>query len=70
MIRQREVQRLASERQVPEQMIERDYILTWVMIAIAQHAELSQLVAKGGTTLKKLYFANWRYSEDLDYTAE
>lgn len=69
MIGQREVQRLAYERQTPEQMIERDYILTWVMTAIATDEALSQLIAKGGTVLKKLYFADWRYSEDLDYTA-
>ena len=69
MIGVREVQRLAFERGVPEQMIERDYLLSWVMIALAQDTALQLLIAKGGTTLKKLYFADWRYSEDLDYTA-
>ena len=66
MIGLREVQRLAYERSAPEQMIERDYILTWVMLAAARDRELKRLIAKGGTTLKKLYFADWRYSEPRD----
>lgn len=69
MISQREVQRLAYERQVPEQMVERDYVLTWLLGALASPQQTLRLVAKGGTVLKKLYFADWRYSEDLDFTS-
>ena len=69
MISQREVQRMAYERQVPEQMIERDYVLTWLLGAVASPQQTLRLVAKGGTALKKLYFADWRYSEDLDFTS-
>jgi hypothetical protein len=28
------------------------------------------LVFKGGTALRKVYFADWRYSEDLDFTVK
>ena len=69
MISQREVQRLAYERQVPEQMIERDYILSWLLGVLASPEQKPRLIAKGGTALKKLYFADWRYSEDLDFTS-
>jgi predicted nucleotidyltransferase component of viral defense system len=69
MISQREVQRLAFERHVPERMIELDYILTWMLGALASPKPSPRLIAKGGTALKKLYFADWRYSEDLDFTA-
>ncbi len=70
MISAREVQRLAYEHQVPEQMIERDYVLTWLLGALATPQQAPRLIAKGGTALKKIYFADWRYSEDLDFTCE
>lgn len=70
MISQREVQRLAYEREVPEQMIELDYVLTWLLGALASPKQSPHLIAKGGTTIKKVYFADWRYSEDLDFTCE
>lgn len=69
MISQRELQRLAFEQQAPVQMIERDYVLTWLLGAIAPPHQTPRLIAKGGTALKRLYFADWRYSEDLDFTA-
>ncbi len=48
--------------------IERDYVQSWIIAAIAQHPKLSQsLVFKGGTAIKKLWHA-YRFSEDLDYT--
>ena len=36
---------------------------------IAQHQQLStSIVFKGGTVLKKVYFEDYRFSEDLDFT--
>lgn len=69
MIGLREVRKLAFEQKVSEQAIERDYVLTWILIELARHATLGdQAVLKGGTALKKLYYPQWRYSEDLDFT--
>jgi predicted nucleotidyltransferase component of viral defense system len=69
MISLREVQRLAFEERMPEQAIERDYVLTWVLSEIARHPTLgTQAMLKGGTAIKKLYLPDWRYSEDLDFT--
>jgi predicted nucleotidyltransferase component of viral defense system len=52
-------------------MIERDYILTWALIGLARHPIMGSSAAlKGGTALKKLYFTDWRYSEDLDFTVQ
>jgi len=66
-----EVQRLAYRASVSARMIERDYVLTWAIIGLARHAALGAAMAlKGGTALKKVYFADWRYSEDLDFTAQ
>jgi len=69
MISLREVQKLAYEQQVPEQSVERDYILTWMLAELSRHHLLgTAAILKGGTALKKLYFPEWRYSEDLDFT--
>jgi uncharacterized protein len=43
--------------------------LSWILQGIAQHAHLSKsVVFKGGTVLKKIYFKDYRFSEDLDFT--
>ncbi len=45
------------------------YILSWILKGIAQHEQLSKtIVFKGGTVLKKIYFEDYRFSEDLDFT--
>jgi len=52
-----------------DQQIEKDYILSWILFGIAKHKHISRaIVFKGGTVLKKVYFENYRFSEDLDFT--
>jgi len=45
MISLRELQRMAFEQHVPEQMIERDYVLTWMLGSLAVPNQRHQLVA-------------------------
>ncbi|WP_299248319.1 nucleotidyl transferase AbiEii/AbiGii toxin family protein [uncultured Cytophaga sp.] len=69
MIQPKEIQQKARLVGVREQQIEKDYILSWILKGISQHEFLSKVVVfKGGTVLKKIYFHDYRYSEDLDYT--
>ncbi len=50
-------------------VIEKDYMLGWLLAGISQHEDLSASWAfKGGTCLKKCYFETYRFSEDLDFT--
>ena len=50
-------------------MLERDHLLSWVLAGISQISELRQtLVFKVGTALKKCYFGDYRFSEDLDFS--
>ncbi|PYR98379.1 MAG: hypothetical protein DMG16_20950 [Acidobacteria bacterium] len=54
---------------VPWEILERDYLLSWILAGIAQHDSLrDKLVFKGGTALKKCYFGEYRFSEDLDFS--
>ncbi len=69
MIRPSEIQQKANRLGVRDQQIEKDYILSWILQGISQHEELSRTLAfKGGTVLKKIYFEDYRFSEDLDFT--
>ena len=64
-----EIQQKAREVGVRDQQIEKDYVLSWILKGVAQHEQLSKcIVFKGGTVLKKIYFEDYRFSEDLDFT--
>jgi predicted nucleotidyltransferase component of viral defense system len=67
MIKPGEIQALANKQRVRDTQIEKDYILTWVLISISQNQALKEsLIFKGGTALKKGYFPEYRFSEDLE----
>lgn len=69
MIKPGEIQQKARDAGVRDQQIEKDYVLSWILKGIAQHEQLSKtIVFKGGTVLKKIYFEDYRFSEDLDFT--
>jgi predicted nucleotidyltransferase component of viral defense system len=55
---------------VPWEVLERDYLLSWILAGIGRVPELrGALIFKGGTALKKCYFGDYRFSEDLDFSA-
>jgi len=62
--------RLAKEggRRIPEAVLERDYCLSWFLVGLSQSPLRKRLLFKGGTALKKCYFTDYRFSEDLDFT--
>lgn len=69
MIKPGEIDRIANTKQVRSSQIQKDYVITWVLWGISKSNFLKQnLLFKGGTCLKKIYFENYRYSEDLDFT--
>jgi predicted nucleotidyltransferase component of viral defense system len=69
MIGKQDILERAREWQLRPNVVEKDYVLGWVLAAIAQHPETSnRWVFKGGTCLKKCYFETFRFSEDLDFT--
>jgi predicted nucleotidyltransferase component of viral defense system len=71
MISRSELQRLANREKIALGTLEKDYVLTEVLKALSRVISLSDiLVFKGGTALRKIYFTDWRYSEDLDFTVK
>lgn len=60
---------LSREFGLAANIIEKDYVLGWILVGISNHSELaSSWVFKGGTCLKKCYFETYRFSEDMDFT--
>ena len=74
MIPQSNLSRLANRlaraggRRIPESVLERDYCLSWFLVGLSRSPLRSRLFFKGGTALKKCYFPDYRFSEDLDST--
>jgi predicted nucleotidyltransferase component of viral defense system len=69
MIDKREILETASALGLLPNVVEKDYVLSWVLAGIHAHPELADSwVFKGGTCLKKCYFETYRFSEDLDFT--
>ncbi len=69
MIGRPELSRLSVAGGVSEGAQEKDYVLAWLLAARATLGP-SNLVFKGGTALRRCYFAGYRYSEDLDFSAD
>jgi len=69
MIDRREILETASSFSLLPNIVEKDYVLGWMLAGINAHDELAESwVFKGGTCLKKCYFETYRFSEDLDFT--
>lgn len=69
MIDKREILEAASALGLQPQVVEKDYVLGWVLAGIhANPALADSWIFKGGTCLKKCYFETYRFSEDLDFT--
>ena len=68
MIPREEILDSARQQGLNPDVIEKDYVLGWLLMKIARHPLLGQWVFKGGTCLKKCFFETYRFSEDLDFT--
>lgn len=63
-----EIKILAGKYGVPAGTLEKDFALTIILSIISGFDGIDKVVFKGGTALKKAYFAETRFSEDLDFT--
>ncbi|MEJ5265021.1 MAG: nucleotidyl transferase AbiEii/AbiGii toxin family protein [Bacteroidales bacterium] len=69
MILQREIIKLSEKHGVPTSTIDKDWVLGHFLNALFEFQFAKDLlVFKGGTCLRKCYFENYRFSEDLDFT--
>jgi len=60
MIQPGEIQSIAGKQGVRDTQIEKDYVISWVIYGISSNVFLKEnLVFKGGTVLKKIFFPGW-----------
>ena len=69
MITRTDLNDRVREWNLRDDVVEKDYVIGWVLWGIGSDPQLSGGWAfKGGTCLKKCYLETYRFSEDLDFT--
>ena len=69
MINKQEIMDFSREFGLSPNVVEKDYVLAWILDGISHQSKISaDWIFKGGTCLKKCYFETYRFSEDLDFT--
>jgi predicted nucleotidyltransferase component of viral defense system len=68
MIERGEILAVAGDLSLAADVVEKDYVLGWLLAGIHSRPDISTWIFKGGTCLKKCFFETYRFSEDLDFT--
>jgi predicted nucleotidyltransferase component of viral defense system len=68
MIRKQDILDRAAEWQLRPDVVEKDYVLGWLLAGVASTPLREHWIFKGGTAIKKCYFETYRFSEDLDFS--
>lgn len=51
---------------VPPETIEKDYVISWILSCLSKSKLSDNFVFYGGTAIKRIYFEDHRFSEDID----
>jgi len=71
MIDYLQAQRLAIKNNISPEIIEKDYFIELLLFYFSKNSSLCEnFVFRGGTALKKVYFPEYRFSEDLDFVID
>jgi len=68
MITRRDLQRRAAVLGIDERHVELDYVLQHLLAQLAR--DPGELIFRGGTALSRIYWPDFRISEDLDFIGE
>jgi predicted nucleotidyltransferase component of viral defense system len=68
MIGKQDILDRALEWQLRPDVVEKDYVLGWVLAALAATSFRDHWIFKGGTCIKKCFSETYRFSEDLDFS--
>ncbi len=71
MIKKEEIEAKSNEFKIHTAHVERDYVFGWLLFGIYTFSPLKDiLILKGGNCFRKAYFANTRFSADLDFSIQ
>ncbi|MCY4152024.1 MAG: nucleotidyl transferase AbiEii/AbiGii toxin family protein [Aestuariivita sp.] len=63
MIDKREILTIAQQTSLTPHVVEKDYVLGWMLAGIYRHENLAESwIFKGGTCLKKCFLETYRFS--------
>ncbi|HAM39421.1 MAG TPA: hypothetical protein DCP53_08535 [Elusimicrobia bacterium] len=68
MISDQEIRYSAKLNGVAPRIVEKDYHIGLFLREIGKSKEKQYFIFKGGTALRKCFFKNYRFSEDIDFT--
>lgn len=75
MIKQNQISLLSNRllkeqggRRIPENVLEKDYCIAWFLVGLSRVPLKNTIIFKGGTALRRCYFPDYRFSEDMDFT--
>jgi hypothetical protein len=60
--------RQTSGIRIADTVLERDYCISWFLSGLSAAPLGAKIAFKGGTSIKKCYVLDYRFSEDLDFT--
>ena len=66
MITPDDLKRIAREKEVDPTTIERDIVQNWFLKSLYENSDY--LIFKGGTSIRKAFIPDYRFSDDLDFT--
>jgi len=66
MIRLSEINTVSDRFRVPSEIIEKDYVISWVLTCLSKSNLKKHFIFYGGTAIKRIYFEDHRFSEDID----
>jgi predicted nucleotidyltransferase component of viral defense system len=66
MISLAEINTAAIRYGVSAETIEKDYVISWILICLSKCDLKNKFIFYGGTAIKRVYFEDHRFSEDID----
>lgn len=70
MIPLAEINIIANKYQVSVETIEKDYAISWILFCLMRGKLKENFIFYGGTAIKRIYFEDHRFSEDIDLLSE
>lgn len=71
MIKIRELKEKSSQWGISIETVDKDWVLGQLLNGMYQQRFfVDNLIFKGGTCIKKLYFHEYRFSEDIDFSSK
>lgn len=61
-----EINRFSDHFNVPAETIEKDYMISWILLCLSKSKLKDFFIFYGGTAIKRIYFEEHRFSEDID----